>query len=138
VAGRLRHALENPGSPAAYGSAKELRGELRSVRRSLIRHGGERAANGRFRDFERQAEVFGFHLARLDVRQESTRVAGAVAEVLAREGSVEDYLALGEAGRLAALRGFLGGPAPLEELTVGLSEDSREILETLGNVGRAR
>jgi phosphoenolpyruvate carboxylase len=138
VAGRLRHALENPGSPAAYGSVEELRGDLRSVRRSLLRHGGERAANGRFRDFERQAEVFGFHLARLDVRQESTRVAGAVAELLAREGFEGDYMELGEDGRLEALRGFLGGPAPLEELTVGLSEDSREILETLGNVGRAR
>jgi phosphoenolpyruvate carboxylase len=138
VAGRLRHALEAPGSPTAYGGAAELLEDLRVVQRSLLRHGGERAANGRFQDFVRGAEVFGFHLAKLDVRQESSRVAGAVAEVLKAEGHEEDYLELDEARRVEVLRGLLGGRGASEEPELeGLSEECRGVLETLGNVRRA-
>jgi len=137
VAGRLRHALEDPGSPAAYVSATELREDLRLIGRSLERHGGERAARGRFRDFERQAEVFGFHLARLDVRQESSRVAGAVAELLEAGGTEGDYLALDEESRVETLRRSLGTAEPSAPDTDGLSEETGELLEMLRNAGRS-
>ena len=67
------------------------------VLRILLRHSGERAAEGKLKDFIRQVEVFGFHLAKLDVRQEASRVQDAVAEVLSPTG--EDYAGLDEAGK---------------------------------------
>jgi phosphoenolpyruvate carboxylase len=73
VAARLRRTLDDPTSAATYESASELKEDLLVVRRSLLRHGGERVAEGGLRDFIRQVDVFGFHLARLDVRQESSR-----------------------------------------------------------------
>jgi phosphoenolpyruvate carboxylase len=72
VAGRLRHALESPGDGVAYAGAGELLEDLRIVRRSLLRHGGERAADGALRDFQRQAEILGFHLARRTFSRVST------------------------------------------------------------------
>src|ERR687894_826531 len=86
VAERLRRTLEEPYSPAAYRGVSDFIEDLLVVRRSLLQHGDERIAGGGLRDLIRQAEVFGFHLAKLDVRQESSTIAkgsaGASREVL--------------------------------------------------------
>ena len=132
VAARLRHTLEDPGSPATYGNAVELKEDLLVVRRSLLRHGGERIAQGGLRDFIRQVDVFGFHLARLDVRQESSRIAQAVAELLPGE----DYQSLDEAGKVDLLQRLLKKPedkASSEEL----SDESRDVLETFEQINQA-
>jgi phosphoenolpyruvate carboxylase len=132
VAARLRHTLEDPTSAATYESASELKEDLLVVRRSLLRHGGERVAEGGLRDFIRQVDVFGFHLARLDVRQESSRIAQTVAELLPGE----DYQSLDEAGKVELLQRLLrepGNEAPSEEL----SDESRDVLETFDQIKRA-
>jgi phosphoenolpyruvate carboxylase len=107
VAARLHRSLQDPDSPVAYGSAAELKADLLVVRRSLLRHGGQRVAEGGLRDFIRQVDVFGFHLARLDVRQESSKVATAVAELLTPEDPDEGYKGLDETGKVEVLRRLL-------------------------------
>jgi phosphoenolpyruvate carboxylase len=107
------------------------------VRRSLLTHGGERTANGSLRDLIRQAEVFGFHLAKLDVRQESSRVVAAVAELLAA-GTSEDLRVMTEGARASLLRRLVVDPAPLPPDHDGLSEDSREVLDTFERIRQAR
>ncbi len=79
VAERLRRTLEYPGSPAAYAGVKGLIEDLNVVRRSLVSNGGARVADGGLRDLIRQAEVFGFHLAKLDVRKESSAIVETAA-----------------------------------------------------------
>lgn len=135
VAARLRRTVADVGSPAAYESAAELRGDLLGVRRSLTRHGGERVAEGDLRDFIRQVDVFGFHLARLDVRQESSQVARTVAEVLTKAEPDEDYGSLNETGKVELLRRLLLEPAT--EVPEDLSDESRDVLETFENIRRA-
>src|SRR2546423_3919652 len=51
-----------------YASADALLADLRLVRASLTAHGGRRVADGRIARLERMVEVFGFHVAKLDVR----------------------------------------------------------------------
>ncbi|HEX8796790.1 MAG TPA: phosphoenolpyruvate carboxylase [Polyangiaceae bacterium] len=51
-----------------YVSPDALLADLRVIQRSLAAHAGEHAGLGRVRDVARQVEVFGFHLAKLDVR----------------------------------------------------------------------
>ena len=51
-----------------YASADELLADLRVIRASLAAHGGRRVADGRVASLERMVEVFGFHVAKLDVR----------------------------------------------------------------------
>jgi phosphoenolpyruvate carboxylase len=51
-----------------YRQPAELLDDLRVIRESLTEHGGARIAEGRVARLERMVEVFGFHLAKLDVR----------------------------------------------------------------------
>ena len=57
--------------PGAYRDADELVADLRLLQASLRAHRGGRLADGRLGTLVRQAEIFGFHLASLDLRQHS-------------------------------------------------------------------
>jgi phosphoenolpyruvate carboxylase len=138
IAGRIRRALQTPEDPKGYARATELLEDLRVVRRSLLSHGGERAANGELRDFLRQVEVFGFHLAKLDVRQESSKIASAVAELLTTGvASDTDYLTLDEEEKADLLRRLLTDSATQGargDVPEGMSDESRGVLETFANI----
>ncbi len=54
--------------PAGYGSAAALLADLDLLDRSLRANRGERLADGRLAALRRRVELFGFHLAKLDVR----------------------------------------------------------------------
>src|SRR3954467_4587610 len=51
-----------------YSDAAALLADLRLVRDSLAAHGGRRVAEGRVARLERMVAIFGFHVAKLDVR----------------------------------------------------------------------
>jgi phosphoenolpyruvate carboxylase len=137
VAERLRRTLEDPGSPQAYAGAAEFLKDLSIVRESLLGHKGERAAEGGLRDLIRQVEVFGFHLAKLDVRQESATVVRATAAVVAH-ATGEDLLTLDEEERAALLRRLLAGPGPLGAAPEDLSEEAAKVLDTFERIQTAR
>ena len=75
--------------------------------------GGVLASNGALARLIRAVDVFGFHLATLDLRQNSAVHERVVAELLKVAGVEPDYLALGEDARVALLRRELAGPRPL-------------------------
>jgi phosphoenolpyruvate carboxylase len=71
-----------------YASPDELLEDLGVIKRSLVVNGGRRLAEGRVAQLERTVELFGFHLAKLDVRLhardlETERATGAVAAAVA-------------------------------------------------------
>jgi phosphoenolpyruvate carboxylase len=137
MAARLRRTLQEPRSPSAYPGVTDFVRDLSTIRDSLLQNGGERVAEGALRDLIRQAEVFGFHLAKLDVRQESATVVNAVAElVLASTG--EDILEMDEEARAALLRQLLSVPGLSLPEPEDLSEDSRKVLETFERIRRAK
>ncbi len=74
----LIHRLE-PDSPNPYRGRDELVEDVRVLVRSLRAGRGERIADRRMEALLRQAEVFGLHLARLDIRQHSSRFQEAAA-----------------------------------------------------------
>src|SRR5205814_3545891 len=51
-----------------YASPDALLADLAVIRRSLAAHGGRRIADGRVARLQRAVELFGFHLAQLDLR----------------------------------------------------------------------
>ncbi|HZQ80581.1 MAG TPA: phosphoenolpyruvate carboxylase [Gaiellaceae bacterium] len=59
-----------------YASATELLEDLRVVRASLAAHGGRRIADGRVAALERMVEIFGLHVAKLDVRLHARDLGG--------------------------------------------------------------
>jgi phosphoenolpyruvate carboxylase len=51
-----------------YPDAAALLADIRTIRASLAAHGGVRVADGRIARLERMIELFGFHIAKLDIR----------------------------------------------------------------------
>ncbi len=100
-------------NPRAYHHADEFLRDLNLIRESLEQNRGERLAQGRLADLICQAQVFGFHLATLDIRQHSERHGAAVAEILRRYHLAEDYLALPEAEKVRLLTQEIASPRPL-------------------------
>ncbi|HXX69951.1 MAG TPA: phosphoenolpyruvate carboxylase [Polyangiaceae bacterium] len=122
----------------AYPGAASYRADLALLRRSLVAAGLERIAGGQLRDIERRADVFGFHLATLDLRQHSTIHEAAVDELLIA-GGVPGYAQLGETERVGLLCGLLeraDAAAPRDRQR--LSPVTRDLLAMLDVVGRAR
>ena len=136
VAERLRRTLAHPESPASYRGVSEFEEDLHLVRRSLLAHGGERIAGGSLRDLIRQAEVFGFHLAKLDVRQDSSTVVRATAELVAA-ATGENLLEMDEEERAASLRRLIGGPEFLPVGAESISSASGAVLETFERIRHA-
>jgi len=114
--------------PHAYPSEKEFIADLHLIRSSLISHGDENIANGDLKNLIRIAETFGFFLLRLDIRQESTRHSGAVADIIKQIPKAPDYHALSEEERQALLSEYIENPPELSIDQKQLDEDNRETL----------
>ncbi|MDB5498179.1 MAG: ppc [Phenylobacterium sp.] len=101
-----------PRPPAAqaepYDSPDALKADLETVLASLLAKHGPTFAHGPLPDLIRAVDTFGFHLARLDMRQNSSVHARTVAELLKVAGVCPDYEALDEAARRALLIAELG------------------------------
>jgi phosphoenolpyruvate carboxylase len=120
-----------------YASAQAFLHDLQLIRDSLIGHGDRSVAEGALTDLIRLVETFGFHLLRLDVRQESGRHSQAVAEVLASSLGV-DYLTLDEGQRLTLLATALANPAAALYDPADLSDDTHETLRVFHLIARMR
>jgi phosphoenolpyruvate carboxylase len=94
----------------AYGSPEELDADLALIERGLEAQGAGRLAAGRLRALRRKVDVFGFHLARIDLRQSSSEHETVVAELLARAGVADGYAGLDEDARVGLLARELAGP----------------------------
>ncbi len=101
------------GDAEPYASATVLAQDLVVIRESLRANHVARLATGRLRRLIRAIDVFGFHLAPLDLRQNSDVNARVVAELLAQAGVCVEYEKLSETGRIAMLGRELQGTRPL-------------------------
>jgi phosphoenolpyruvate carboxylase len=135
VQARLRATFEHRDD--AYVDAEEYRDELEILDRSLRSAGFGAVADQELRDSLRRVDVFGFHLASLDVRQHSSVHDRVVGELLARGGR-DGYLERDEAGRRQLLGEVLAQPITPERDWDGISADGQELLATLEVIGRAR
>ena len=98
----------------AYPDPQTFRADLVAVARALaVGGGGALAGGGALGRLIRAVDLFGFHLATLDLRQNSAVHERVVAELLAVAGVEADYLALDENARIAVLRQELASPRPL-------------------------
>ena len=102
------------GAGEPYSVPQDFQADLRTVARALAKLGGETlASQGSLGRLIRAVRTFGFHLATLDLRQNSAVHERVVAELLDRAGVEPDYLSLDEKDRVALLRQELAGGRPL-------------------------
>ncbi|HUD34036.1 MAG TPA: phosphoenolpyruvate carboxylase [Variovorax sp.] len=105
-----RHAIA-PQNP--YPNAEEFLADLRTIAESLTdKHGAALIAH-RLGPLIRAVEVFGFHLATVDLRQSSDKHEAVVADLLAQAQIEPDYLALPEDAKRTLLLRLLGEARPL-------------------------
>jgi phosphoenolpyruvate carboxylase len=107
-----------------YATAAELNADLEIIAQSLEANGGAILANGRLRALRRAVDVFGFHLAPLDLRQNSDVHERTVAELFAAATPGVEYLALDEEARVALLLSELRSPRPLVSPFFAYSEET--------------
>ncbi|MDD2948124.1 MAG: phosphoenolpyruvate carboxylase [Rugosibacter sp.] len=112
------------GSAAPYANAAEFSADLNILHDSLVRHKAELLARGRLRDLRRNVAIFGFHLAPLDLRQNSDVHVQTVAELLAIACPGINYLALDESARTQTLLAELATPRPLTAPAVTYTEET--------------
>ncbi|MBL8344073.1 MAG: phosphoenolpyruvate carboxylase [Rubrivivax sp.] len=135
----LRHAVA-PQDP--YPDAEALLSDLEVVAASLAGHHAEALVAPRLAPLMRAVQVFGFHLATLDLRQSSDKHESVVAELLRTARIEADYEALPEPARrerllavLADARGLRVRGAVYGELTrseLDVFETAREALARYG------
>jgi len=108
-----------------YADPAALRADLATLGRGLSMEGnGVLAAGGGLARLIRAVELFGFHLATLDMRQNSAVHERVVAELLRVAGVEPDYLALDEDARVSLLRRELANNRPLGSRFVTYSEET--------------
>src|SRR5438552_8532689 len=113
------------GEAAPYASVKEFKADLDVLNRSLIANNSGVISRGRLRLLRRAVDCFGFHLARLDIRQNSAVHERTVAELLDAATPGMSYLALGEEARVALLVNELRNARPLASPFVKYSEETQ-------------
>ncbi|MBT9488340.1 MAG: phosphoenolpyruvate carboxylase, partial [Rubrivivax sp.] len=135
----LRHAVP-PQNP--YPSAEAFAADLAVIEASLRSHHAGALVAPRLAPLQRAVQVFGFHLATLDLRQSSDQHELVVAELLRVARLEPDYLALDETGRRNCLVAALNDARPLRVRGAAYSahslgelaifEAAREALAALG------
>ena len=115
----------SPLNAKAYAAPADLRSDLIIVAQGLASAGdGALPTGGALDRLIRAVETFGFHLAALDLRQNSDVHERVVAELLKVAGVEPDYAALDEHARMALLRRELASNRPLGTNSSGYSEQT--------------
>ncbi len=127
---RVHHLHPVAKTVKPYAKAEEFIAELDIVIQSLERHGAFYLSRGRMGELRRAAEVFGFHLAPLDMRQHSGVHEQVVSELLAVAGS-SDYAKQDEATRRTTLLDALQAGKQLSAELDGFSPTVRGELQLM-------
>jgi phosphoenolpyruvate carboxylase len=135
---RLRASLDNVEGDVKsdippYRDKDELMGDLCTIDRSLRRNKGGHIADSILKKFIRQVEVFGFHMAKLDIRQNSSVHGNALAEITERLG-LPYYGGMSEDERFSWLAWEIKNPRPLVPDWLPLSGETEELLKTFSTI----
>ena len=114
-----------------YATAQALKADLEIILGSLLAQHGPVFAAGPLPELIRAVDVFGFHLATLDMRQNSAVHERVVGELLQIAGVCPDYAGLDEPARRELLLRELGHARLLASPYASYSDETRRELDTL-------
>ena len=113
-----------------YPDPAAFRHDLAAIARGLSGEDhGPLSSGGALGRLIRAVETFGFHLATLDLRQNSAVHERVVAELLKTAGVEDDYLGLDEPARVALLRRELAHARPLASRFTTYSDETQSELQ---------
>ncbi len=115
----------------AYATPAELLEDLEAVQRSLRNGSGALTAGAELEDVIRQVQVFGFHYARLDIREHARIHRRTLHEIYGQLGVCDDYAGLQEQERRELLQRQIADRRPLVPTDIEhFSASTRETIET--------
>ncbi|MBX3607838.1 MAG: phosphoenolpyruvate carboxylase [Piscinibacter sp.] len=129
----LRHAVA-PQDP--YLHAGEFLADLKVIEASLRSHHASALIGPRLAPLMRAVQVFGFHLATVDLRQSSDKHEAVVAELLQAAKIEADYSALAEGAKRTLLLDLLNDARPLRVRAARYSEHTLGELAIFETAGR--
>ncbi len=121
----------------AYADPQELLEDLRIIRQSVNSHDTAHA-EGLLLDMIRLVKTCGFHLAALDIRQESSYHSEVIADIFASASNLPDYQTLSESERQEWLTRLLAKPGTPLIYTDNLTDKTREQLALMNSVATLR
>ncbi|KOR81943.1 phosphoenolpyruvate carboxylase [Paenibacillus solani] len=136
---KMNHVLdEDMTGSERYQSPEEFIEDLNIIDRSLRFHFADYVADTYIQKLIRQAELFGFHTATLDIRQHSQEHENAMTEILRKMNVTQDYPKLSEDEKIELLNKLLNDPRPLTTPYQEYSDSTEECLEVFRTVFRAQ
>ena len=93
----------NKASDVRYANVGEFKADVLTIKQSLIDNKSAALIKGDFAELLEAIEAFGFYLATIDMRQDSSIHEACVAELLASARIVEDYSSLSEEAKCHVL-----------------------------------
>ena len=130
-----RHAVE-PQNP--YTDSDSFLADLKVIQSSLNSHHAKALAAQRLDPLIRAVEVFGFHLATVDLRQSSDQHEKVVGELLATARIEKDYASLDEASKRTVLVKLLNDARPLRIPGANYSDHAQSELSIFEEARLAR
>jgi phosphoenolpyruvate carboxylase len=122
----------------AYALAEDFLADLRTIETSLRSHHGQALVAERLHPLIRAVEVFGFHLATVDLRQSSEKHEEVVAELLAVARVEPAYARLDEAAKRSLLMQLLNDARPLRVVGTTYSAHAQSELAIFETARTAR
>lgn len=121
-----------------YAAPAELSADLAVVADSLARNQAADLAQGRLLDVREAVDSFGFHLAVVDLRQNSDVHERVVGELLAKAGVAADYAEMAEGRRIELLAAELKSPRLLRSPYRDYSAETASELDIVDAAARLR
>lgn len=116
-------------SEIGYKSADDFLEDLFIIQRSLNKHQPASHELKTIQKLIRQVQLFGFHLATLDIRNHSGEHEAAMTEILRKVRITENYRELPEEEKVKILQNILMDPRPLLLLNEDYSEETQEMIK---------
>ena len=110
-------------------SKEEILKPLRVVRQSLEQNNNENLASGELLDLMRRAKCFGINLAKLDIRQESSRHSQLISEFVKKKYN-KDYLKLSEKEKIDFLKSKLNSKKNIINKFQFKNKENKEVWST--------
>lgn len=129
-----RHAV---GEAAAYVGTEDLAEDLSVLHRSLTSNGSAALSRGRLRKLRRAVDVFGFHLASVDLRQNADVHERVVAELFEQASPSAGYMQMSEEDRVSLLLRELRTPRLLTSPFLDYSKETASELAIVHEAARA-
>lgn len=120
-----------------YKSSDELLEDLVVIKKSLKKHHPAAHELKTIQKLIRQVQLFGFHLATLDIRNHSGEHEAAITEILRKVSISENYAELSEEEKLKILQNILMDPRPLLLLNEDYSAETQEMIKVFKMIKNA-